>query len=350
MEIRVVGIHHKTAPIEIREKFFCTPLQQELILSELKSHPSVIEAIILSTCNRTEIYANTLGGAEDSELLINLLFQVKNLEPTAELQKYFYTHTGKNAVAYFLSVTSGLESLVLGEKQILGQVKEAVALSRKKAMLGKHFNILSNIAIRTGKKAQHETSISHGGASLSWAAVSMAEKVLGSLKDKSVLIIGAGKMGELAGDQIANKGVKELFVMNRTESCALELASRISGEAVSFGDIKEILSRVDVCICSVGAPHYILDKSTVEKIMLSRPEREIVLIDISMPRNIDPEVAQVIGASLFVIDDLDRVVNDNMRKRQSAVKDVQAIIASGIVHYEEKIFKLTQYSPTEFTA
>ena len=348
MNTSVVGISHKTAPIEIREKFFCNETHQELFLSELKSSPSVTEALILSTCNRTEIYANALSGKDDAESLLGRLFEMKGLPRSSELRKHFYVHEGQEAVNHFLRVAAGLESLVLGERQILGQVKNAVELSRKKGMIGQHFNILSNTAIRAGKKAHSETAISYGGGSLSWAAVAMAEQVFKSLKDKSVLIIGAGKMGELAGDQISKKGVKELFVMNRTESCAFELAKRFSGEAVSFGDIKEILGRVDVCFCSVGAPHYILDKSTVSKIIAAREERKLLFIDISMPRNIDPEIAGVPGVLLYFIDDLDRIVKDTMKKRKEAVADVEAIIKRKISEFDSKIKKLAANPGSDF--
>lgn len=338
----VVGISHKTAPIEIREKFFCTPLQQELLLSELKSHPAVVESLVLSTCNRTEIYSATLHGRKDADSLFKLLFEIKGIPLTREFEKHFYLYEGEKVIRHFLKVTTGLDSLILGEKQILGQVKESVELARKKAMLGRQFNILSNIAIRAGKKAHSETDISFGGVSLSWAAVTMAEKILGSLQDKSVLILGAGKMSELAGEQIRKKGIREIFVMNRTQSCAEALAESVKGEAVSFGDIKEILAKVDVCICSVGAPHYILEKNTVGKVQAAHPSRKLIFVDISMPRNIDPEVSTISNVQLFYIDDLDKVVMDNMRKRQAAVSDVEQIINTKTSEFYRKINQLSQ--------
>ena len=337
MRLVVIGLNHKTAPIEIREKFFCSEIQQELLLSELKSKPSITEGLVLSTCNRTEIYSHTLNEERDAKELIELLFQAKGLKVTQKLKDHFYVYCGKEAVGHFLKVTAGLDSLILGEKQILGQVKEAVALSRKRAMLGKYFNILSNLAIRTGKKAHSETEISFGGCSISWAAIVMAEKIFGTLCGKSVLIIGAGKMSELALQQMQKKGAHNIYVMNRTESCALELANRFRGEAVSFGDIKEILSKVDVCICSVGAPHYILDKSTIGKVMTMRSHRKLVLIDISMPRNIDPHAASIEDVLLFHIDDLDKVIGDSMKKREAAVFQVEKIIADKTAQFYKKI-------------
>lgn len=345
MQFVVIGINHKTAPIEVREKFFCAPAQQELVLSELRNNPKIADGLVLSTCNRTEIYCHMLEKDADTDEISRLLFETKNIKPTEKLREHFYALTGEDAVRHFLRVASGLDSLILGERQILGQVKVAIELARKKTMLSKNLNILSNIAIRTGKKAQNETGISSGGCSLSWAAVCTAEKIFGSLKGKSALIMGAGKMSALALSQLRHKGVSSIYVMNRTQSCAEALAQRCQGEAVSYGDVKEILSKTDFCICSVGAPHYILEQSTVEKIMAQRREQKLVFIDISMPRNIDPQVAAVENVQLFYIDDLDKIVGESMRKRKAAVTQVEKIIEKKIADFNRKI-KILQAIPS----
>ena len=164
---------------------------------------------------------------------------------------------------------------MLGEKQILGQVKHAVERAREAGTLSRYFNILTNLAIRTGKKAQHETAISHGGSSISWAAIEMAQKAAGNLQDKSVLVIGAGKMGEIALNHLHDLGVKKIYLMNRTGEKAENLATRYNGIAASFWNIKEILSEVDICFCAVGAPHYILDKEKIANIMEIRQGRNL---------------------------------------------------------------------------
>ncbi len=348
MNLILVGLNHKTAPIEVREKFFCSAAQQELFLSELKSHALIVEAVVLSTCNRTEIYTHALDAQQAPEELLRVLFQIKGLKLIPSLRRHFYVYSGEEAVRHFFRVTSGLDSMILGEKQILGQVKEAIELARKKTMLGKHFNILSNVAVRTGKKAHSETEISFGGCSLSWAGVVTAERILNGLKGKSVLIIGAGKMSELTLEHMKKKGVGNIYVMNRTESCALELARRCSGEAVSFADIKETLSKVDVCICSVGAPHYILDKSTVDKIMDIRHYQKLIFIDISMPRNIDPQIATIDNVLLFHLDDLDKVVGDTMRKREAAVIQVEKIISDKTSQFKKKISALERLGHSDY--
>lgn len=336
----VIGLSHKTAPIEVREKFFCNALQQELILSDLRSSPNFSEGLILSTCNRTEIYANAIESGKSKEAILKILFNAKGIEQSFDFEKHFYCLEGPDAIRHLLRVASSLESLVIGEKQILGQVKAAVELSRKKAMLGRAFNILTNFAIRTGKKSQTETDICFGGVSLSWAAVVKAEQVFGTLADKSVLILGAGKMSELASNQINKKGVREIFVMNRTQTCAEALATDCNGEVASFCDMKDILTQVDAVFCSVGAPHYILDHSTVQSAMGDRSERKLVFVDISMPRNIDPAISSIKNVSLFYIDDLDQVVEASMKRRQEAAKLVENIIDVKVAQYFAKISKL----------
>ncbi len=340
MNLIAIGINHKTAPIDVREKFFLTSTEQDLLLSELKCNPAILEAFALSTCNRTEIYVSALGQQNYSPYFIRLLANIKKMKFDQQMSKHFYSYRDQEAVAHLARVVTGLDSLVLGEKQILGQVKEAIERARSKTMLSKGFNILTNMIIRTGKKAQSETDISYGGSSISWAAIEMAEKVLGTLADTSVLIIGAGKMGELALQNIHNKGLKNIFVMNRTETIAENLAKQYRGTPVSFYDIKEILSQVEVCICSVGAPHYILDKILVEKVMGLRNQRRLVLIDISMPRNIDPQVAGIENVYLSHLDDLDKVVGETMRKRLESVSCVEAIIEEKLKTFYKKLEKI----------
>jgi glutamyl-tRNA reductase len=343
----IVGLSHKTAPIEIREKFYLNPLQQDLLLSELKNHPLVSEAFVLSTCNRIEVYLKRVDSTIDPSFVIALISKIKKID--IDPSSYIYAYEDTQALDHLLRVTCGLESLVLGEKQILGQVKHAVERARESGTLSRYFNILTNLAIRTGKKAQHETTISHGGSSISWAAIEMAQKAAGQLQDKSVLVIGAGKMGEIALDHLQDLGVKKIFLMNRTGEKAEQLAVQYNGIAASFWNIKEILSEVDVCFCAVGAPHYILDKEKIADIMEVRQGRKLVLIDISMPRNIDPEV-KTLGAHvhLSAIDDLHEVVDNSMKMRENALSEVEAIIRRKILEFNDKISKLQSSPETDF--
>ena len=350
MNIVVVGISYKNTPLEIRERFSLTETQQDLLLSELKNDPSVIEAFVFSTCNRVEIYANVLEPVKAFETVLQRLFSVKKLQYTEELTKYFYSHRDKVAVEHLLRVTAGLDSMVLGEKQILGQAKTAFERARTQGMFTKCFHLLSNTAIRTGKKARNETDLGTGGSSVSWAAIVKAEQELGSLQDKSILIIGAGKMSDLAVGHIHNKGFRQLYLMNRTIGNAENLAEKYNGTVVPFCDIKEVLAQVDVCICSVGAPHYILDKETVEKVMPLRSQRRIVFIDISVPRNIDPLVAEVDGVQLFQLDDLQETVDANMELRRQAVGQVEAIILDKSAAFFAKLASNAGFEDTELLA
>lgn len=350
MNFIVLGLSHKTASIDLREKFFLNPLQQDLLLSEFKSDPAVVEAFVLSTCNRTEVYLHTIPTHNFSTSILQLMASIKKIEFPAEIAKNFYMYEKQGALWHLFRVTSGLDSLIVGEKQIIGQVKTAVERARAKGMFGRYFNILFNIAIRTAKKAQTETQISYGGSSISWAAMTMAEEVLGTLEGKSILIIGAGKMGELALNQIRNKGVKNIYVMNRTGESAQALAKICQATAVSFMDIKETLTEVDVCVCAAGAPHYVLDLTIIEKVMNLRQNRKLILIDISMPRNIDPQVADLPHVFLSCIDDLNQVVTETMIKRQSAVELVEKIIDRQLGIFNEKLSKLKANNPSRISS
>lgn len=342
MKITVVGISHLTAPLEIREKFFLRSIERELLISELKSNPTFVEGFVLSTCNRTEIYVYSLDEHDVSEHILHILFQIKKIDIQLELKECFYVLEEREAVTHMFKVACGLDSLVLGEKQVLGQFKEAIELARNKGMFSSCFNVVSNLAIRSGKKARCETDIDVGGSSISWAAVLMAQNVLQGLEGRSVLALGAGKMGELSIRQLKDKGVENIYVVNRTHSSAVELAQKVGGIAVSFYELKDVLSRVDVCICSASAPLYILDREALERVMAERKEREILLIDISVPRNIDPEAGKVEGVHLYAMDDLQKAVASNLGKRKLAISQVEKIIEEKVDQFYQKLEKLDQ--------
>ena len=344
----VIGLNHKTAPIPIREKFYLNPQQQDLFLTTLKDHPLVSECFVLSTCNRVEVYLKKGGAGVDGAFVMDMIARVKKIRLDFDYTPYIYVHESRRACEHLFKVACGLDSLVLGERQILGQVKMAVDRARQIGTLSRYFNILTNIAVRAGKKAHHETAISHGGSSISWAAIEMAQGMLGSLSGRSVLVIGAGKMGEMALAHLRNKGLAKMYLMNRTGEKAEVLAVQYNGIAASFFDIKDILSEVDLCICSVGAPHYILDKEQIAKVMAARPDRPLLFIDISMPRNIDPAVADIPGAHLRSIDDLDQVVDAGMKKRAQAMAEVEGIIRRKILEFDAKIAKLKALNSSDF--
>lgn len=366
MRIIAVGINHQNTPLEIREQLNLSTTQQELLLSELKSWPSVAEAFVLSTCNRVEVYAHVIDSCDGGtpslfqsgasrrvdetdtvSSLIRLIFRIKKIRSPDVLIPYFYAYRDKEAVGHLLRVVAGLDSMILGEEQILGQVKEAFARSHEQGMLARHFHVLGNVAIRTGKKVRQETPIGIGGSSVSWAAITKAEQELGHLRDKSILVVGAGKMSDVAVGHISNRGFGNLYLMNRTPANAENLARKYGGVAVSFCDMKEVLSQVDICICSVGAPHYILEKDVVQKALPGRGDRPLTLIDISLPRNIDPSAAQLPGVRLYQLDDLKKVVDSNMEERRKAIPHVEGIIRRKLSEFFEKVQKDTSRNPDD---
>lgn len=320
-----IGVNHKTTTIDLREKFFLSAVERELLLSELKNDPRVIGAFVLSTCNRTEIYADLL---QDSyQPVLDVLFKVKKLKASDELLRSFCYYKEQEAVRHLFRVSAGLDSVVLGEKQILGQVKESAAVARDLGMMTRDLNILSNLAIRAGKKAQTETEVGFGGSSVSWAAVATMQEKLNGLSGKDILVIGAGKMGHLAAEQLTNKNVGTVYVMNRSCDKAVAVADEIEGSVVGFWQMKEILCKVDACICSAGAPHYLIEKELMQEVLDIRQGKKILLIDISMPRNIEPAAGTIPGVELLTIDELDQVVEGSVRRRREAVGAVEQIIS-----------------------
>ncbi|MCR4336989.1 MAG: glutamyl-tRNA reductase [Candidatus Omnitrophica bacterium] len=347
MDIILIGLNHKTAPIGIREQFYLQPLERELLLSELKNSPQVVEVFVLSTCNRTEIYAHLIS--EDSSILFDTLYRIKKDIYIPDLSEYFYIKKNEEAIHHFFEVTCGLNSLVVGEKQILGQVKSSAELAHRMGVLGKIFNVLINTAIHAGKIVQTKTQIGCGGSSVSWAAVAMAQKILCSFENKSILVIGAGKMSQLTASQLIRKSVQDIFVMNRTFEKAQELAQKIGGQAVTFLDLKNILARIDVCICSAGASYFLIDSEAVYEVMKLRGGKPLLLIDISTPRNINPDVARIPNVQLLSIDDLHKVIDDNLQSRYNAISSVKEIIKQKVALFYKKIIKAGYLQTTACT-
>lgn len=329
-----VGVSHKTSDITIREMFCLNATDKEILFHRLRTEAGVYEALVISTCNRTEIYA--VMREPEAKALVKVLCGVKNVAFSEKIACHFYQYHQETAVRHLLSVAAGLDSLVLGEKQILGQVRTAIEASREADMLGRFLNILSNMALRTGKKARTETSIGAGGSSVSWAAVRKAELFFGSLTGRSVLIIGAGKMSELAADDLKRRGTEKIYIMNRTCEKGQQLAEKFDGKALNFWEIKDALIEVDVCICSAGAPHYLVETDLVREVCAAR-SRHLLMVDISMPRNINPDVASLEGVTLVGLDDLQQVIDQSAQERLKAVYQVESIITRKTEEFYAKI-------------
>ena len=328
MELIVLGLNHRTAPVDIREKFCLAPEVIKKGLEKLDDYELLQEAVVLSTCNRSEIYAVVPRGCGNT--LASFWADLNNTECTKEFfQQYTYRYTDEECVKHLLRVTASLDSLVIGEGQILSQVKHAYAIAQSANATGTLLNLLFNRAIATGKRVRTETRIAYNAVSVSYAAVELAREKLGDLTDCRVLLFGAGKMAELTATNLMAQGLKSLYVANRHLERAQELADQYGGEAVEWPAVYGLLGSMDIVITSTGAPHYVIHKGEVMHAVASRPEKPLVLIDIAVPRDVEPSVGDLPDISLYNIDDLKAVVDDNLQERQR-----EALIAEGIIKEE----------------
>lgn len=327
MKLHLLGINHKTAPVEIREKVAITPLMLRDALSFFLSRNNSKRIVILSTCNRTEIYSET-SSLEGSLGFLENYFKMK----APEIKKYLYNYSGQKTIEHLMRVASGLDSMIIGEGQILGQVKEAWKAAQEVDSTSSLLNSAFNRAISCGKRSRTETKISRGAVSIGSAAAELARKIFGNLTLRQVLIVGAGKMSEVAARQIR---AKTIFVSNRTFSHAKKLASLVKGKAVRFDVLDDYLKTCDIVIASTGAPHYIIDRSKVQKIINSRKSNPLFLIDIAVPRNIDPRAGEIDNVNLYDIDDLKAIAAENLKERQAEIPKVEEIINEEVVKFLE---------------
>lgn len=316
----VLGLNHKTAPIEIREKIAISQSHLKKALSSLFSFDEKDnqECVILSTCNRTEFYSVGLTHKDILEWVENY-FDIK----IHGIQNYLYHHSGGDAVGHLMRVASGLDSMIIGEGQVLGQVKTALLAAQELKTTKSILNTVFNRAINCGKRSRTETKIGQGAVTVGTAAAHLAKNIFGNLELKQVLIIGAGKMSESAAKILKSKTV---FVANRTYAKAQELAQKINGCAVKFDSLDEYLATCDIVISSTGASHHIISKNRIEDVILKRGDRPLFLIDIAVPRDIDPKVGELSQIYLYDIDDLNSIAAENLRERQAEIPKVEKII------------------------
>ncbi len=332
MHIVTVGLNHKTAPVEVREKLSFAGTRRELVLQRLNALPHLQEAAILSTCNRTEIYAATedLTGARQS--IAGFLNEVQQGVET-QLERYLYNFYDLEAVQHLFVVASGLDSMILGEPQILGQVKEALAVAQDKKTVSAYLSKLFQHSVEAGKRVRTETEIGQNAVSISYAAVELARKIFGALEGKVVLIVGAGKMSELTVKNLQEHGASAILVTNRTYERACQLARDFGGEPVAFEALGESLRKADIVISSTGAPHLVIHHDMVQEVMRARRNRSLFLVDIAVPRDIDPRVNQMDNVYLYNIDDLHSVVENNLQKREQQVKRAELIISEELMNF-----------------
>jgi glutamyl-tRNA reductase len=329
MKVFVVGLNHKTADVDVREKLAFNGSKLEDGLISFKKLPEVHEAIILSTCNRVELYANVSDTIKASESIKTFLSEFHNINK-GSLDNALYIYDDVNAVRHLFRVASSLDSMVIGEPQILGQLKDAFEFALEKKTTGILLNKLMKKAISVAKKVRTETRIAENAVSISFAAVELARKIFTDLSKRVCMLLGAGEMAELAAKHLLNNGVKEVMVSNRTYERACELAKEFQGKPVTFDEFIDEMVHTDIVICSTGASKYILMKNQMQRVMKERKQRQVFIIDISVPRNIDPEINDLDNVYLYNIDDLQSVVDANMFERQKEAEKAEKIIEEEI--------------------
>lgn len=320
-----MGLNHKIAPVELREKVSFPSSRLEEALLALRNHNSILENVILSTCNRVEIYAVSQDIQESPSILRKFLCDFHKVKE-ADFIQYLYRHNNRMAVEHLFRVISSLDSMILGETQIFGQIKEAYQAARKSGCIGRIFTEVFEEALRVGKMVRNQTQIGKGAVSIGSAGIELARKIFESLQGKSVLIIGAGKISELVVRHLISHGAKMVLVSNRTYERALELARQFNGQAVRFESLFEHMKDVDIVISSTSAPHIIVDKPPVQKIMKIRRHRPLFFIDLAVPRDIDPGVNDIDNVYLYNIDDLSRVKDANIKERLLEAKKAEQIV------------------------
>ncbi len=322
MKLFAVGLSYKTAPVEVREQIAVTPGKLRCRSCRLKIAGELSEVVLLSTCNRVEIYGVTPGLNGRLDSLFSLL-----TDSAVDLRPHLYAHEGADAVRHLFSVASGLDSMVLGETEITGQVKQAYQAAQEAKLTGKILNRLFQTALQTAKEIRTRTNIGRGATSVGSVAVELAEKIFAAnLARHSVLIIGAGKMGEACLRHLTKKGARSVMVSNRSFERACELATDFGGRAVRFDDCLNALGDADIVISSTGAPQTILRRHDIAAAMEVRRGRPLFLIDIAVPRDIDPEVQFINNVYLYNIDHLEEIVRENVRQRQQELTRCEAII------------------------
>jgi glutamyl-tRNA reductase len=325
MKVFVVGLNHKVADVDVREKLaFNGPKLSEGLI-RFRELSEVQEAIILSTCNRVELYANVSDAERASESTKTFLSEFHNLNRES-LNNALYIYDDINAIRHIFRVASSLDSMVVGEPQILGQLKDAFELALAEKTTGILLNKLMKKAISVAKRVRTETRIAENAVSISFSAVELAKKIFTDLSRRVFMLLGAGEMAELAAKHLIGSGVKEVLVSNRTYERACELAKEFNGRPVKFDDFIHEMVHADIIICSTGAPHYILTKSQMQKVMKERKQRQVFIIDISVPRNIDPEINGLDNVYLYNVDDLQGVVDANMFERHKEAEKAEKII------------------------
>lgn len=320
----LIGLNHKTAPVEVRERMSVQEDSLDDELALLRGLPGVEGVVLISTCNRVEIVCSVQGD-EAAGVIVARLAERAHMERT-ELERHLYILREGDVVRHLFRVASGLDSMIVGEPQIAGQVRQGYHAATKKKSLDPVLHKLFEHTLRVAKKVRTETGIGEHAVSIPYAAVELARKIFGELSGLRVLLVGAGKIGELTARHLQGNGLKEILVANRSPERATELADRFCGTVVPFDNLAAELSRCDIVVASTASPDFVIGRDAVEDSMEDRRHRDLFLVDLSVPRNIDPEVAQVAGAYLYNIDDLKEIADSNREIRLNKATSAGTII------------------------
>jgi glutamyl-tRNA reductase len=334
MYIMVVGLNFRSAPVEIRERFALPAGGLGEALERLRRSGRISEVVVVSTCNRTEVYAVVEDRVEGQEEIYRFLSEMSGV-PRQELLPHLYQYGEADAVRHLFRVACGLDSMVLGETQILGQVRQAFLFAQEAGATGTIQNNLFRRAVTVAKRAHSETRIGENAVSVSYAAVELAKKIFESLEQKTVLIIGAGKMSELTAKHLNANGATRVLVVNRTYERANELAEKFNGKALDMNSLDLALKEADIVVSSTGAEGYVVTKEHVQATMKQRRHRPLFLIDIAVPRDLDPEMAKIDNVFLYDIDDLEGVIAVNLQERQKEAEKVGVIIGEELAAFKQ---------------
>ncbi len=332
MPLLLVGVNHRTAPVEVRERLNVSDSKSAEVLLSLASLPGVGGAAVISTCNRVE----TIVSSPDEDVIQSVVDWMADRASTTreELERHLYVLRHGDVVKHLFRVASGLDSMIVGEPQIAGQVKKAFVTSHDLGTLDPLLNQVYEQTMRVSKKVRTDTGIGEHAVSIPFAAVELAKKIFGELKGLRVLLLGAGEMGELTAEHLAAQEVQQIFVANKTYERAIGLAERFKGEAVQFENFERHLETCDIVIASTAAPHYVLEQGQIERALEARKNRGLFLIDLSVPRNIHPAIADLENVYLYNVDDLQHVADANRELRQK-----KAVQAEEIVLHEVEAFR-----------
>ena len=332
-QILALGVSHKTAPLELRERLALPEGRAVGLLAELAGSPHVYEAAAISTCNRTELYLVAADPVEAESHALSLLAREAGIQPT-ELAGRLYSPRGGDAARHLYRVTAGLDSMILGEVEVQGQVKRAYELALVEGATGPILNRLFRGALAAGKRARSETGVSERGLSLPSVSVELARRALGDLANRTVLLVGAGETAELTARALSARGVETVFVANRHHNRAIGLAQRFGGSAVRIDELPARMQEADIVVSSTNSPHHLIERDELELVMEARGGRPLLLVDLAVPRDIEPDCVEVGGVSLHDVDDVQAIADRNAAGREAEARRADRLLGSEVARFE----------------